>query len=277
MKRFAGALVTVALVVLFPLTSLAAALPPIERMVGANFVFRGTDTLCSATLFSTKERWALTNYHCIEDSIRVIEQDDVKADGSVRKVRRIFYDEVTLSQSAYGSGRKVGELTLRAKILDFDKPRDLAVLQIMSETTPLVYAAQIPSDKYQMIQGQVVYGVGNPIGLENTITRGVLSHLYREHRWEPDRVSQYIQTDATTAGGSSGGALYDEGGNLIGVPAAGYRGVAINFAIPITEVKTFLRDKGFASAWDSEALSREEWVKQQKKEEIKAVTGGPPS
>jgi len=243
----------------------AMAATPIADMVGANYTFRASGDLCSATLFDRAERWVLTNHHCIESATRIIEQDDVQADGTVRKVRRVFYDEVTLSQPAYGPDGRVGELTLRARVLAFSKQKDLAVLQVLSETTALPGSAKIPPDDYRLQQGQVVYAIGNPAGMDNTLTRGIVSHLYREHRWGPDQVARYIQTDATIIGGSSGGALYDEEGLLIGVPAAGYRGAQINFAIPIFEVKTFLRDNGFARAWDPKAPTRAEWLEEQKR------------
>jgi S1-C subfamily serine protease len=247
----------------------------VSRLIAANFVVRGGDALGSATLFEAKERWVLTNHHCIEGVVRLVERDEVQADGTVKRVKRAFYEDITLSQTAYGAESRVGELALRARVLAFSPDKDLAVLQILSETTPLVAAARIPPDTHRLHQGQTVYAVGNPVGLENTITRGLLNHLYREHRWDADRVARYIQTDATIAGGSSGGALYDREGWLIGVPAAGFRGVALNFAIPFPVYKTFLRDHGFARAWDPTAPTRAEWLADQasrktgKPEEVK--------
>lgn len=255
-----------ALALVLALSVPAFAAPPFARMLGANFVFRAQSdvgsTLCSATLFTKVERWVLTNYHCIEDSVQIVERDVVAPDGTVKKVRVVTYGEITLSQSAYSPDGKVGELTLRARILSFSRQTDLAVLQILSETTELPFVAQLPPDSYTLRQGQTVYGVGNPLGLENSLSKGILAHLYREHRWDADQTAKYIQTDATQTGGSSGGALYDDDGMLIGVPSAGYRGVSINFAIPITEVKKFLRANGFASAWDVSAPSRDEWIKE---------------
>jgi serine protease Do len=155
----------------------------------------------------------------------------------------------------------VGELTLRAEILAFDKDKDLAVLRILSETTPLQAAARVAPDGYKLAQGNVVWAIGNPVGLENTVTRGIISHLFREVQIGPDEKAHYMQTDAAIAGGSSGGALYSDEGFLIGVPSAGYRGTALNFAIPFDIFKRFLRANGFASAWDDKAPSREQFLK----------------
>ncbi len=259
----------------FPLLVFASE-PPVERMIGANFIFRSDMALCSATLFYAPERWVLTNHHCIENSIRIVDREEVQNDGTVKKVKRVFYDEITLSQPAYGDKGRVGELTLRARVLEFDKTHDIAVLQIISETTPLPHVAQIPDDTYKLRQGQTVFAIGNPAGLENTLTKGILSHLYREHRWSADQVVRYIQTDATIAGGSSGGSLYDEHGFLIGVPAAKKPGAELNFAIPISDVKAFLRSRGFAKAWDPTAPTRAMWLEEQKKKAKEQAKSEPP-
>ena len=260
MKRF------LASVLLAATLTLAALVPSVfaadvPQMTGANYVFRAGSALCSSTLFDLKERWALTNFHCIEDSIKEVTKKVVGPDGSVKEVKKIAFDEVTLSQSAYGSTGKVGELTLRAEILAFDRDKDLAVLRILSETTTLPAVAKIAPDGYKLAQGQVVWAIGNPIGLENTVTRGIVSHLFREVDLGGDEKAHYIQTDAAIAGGSSGGALYSDDGFLIGVPSAGYRGTALNFAIPFDIFKKFLRANGFARAWDDKAPSREEFLK----------------
>lgn len=257
MKRVLALVLLAATLTLAPVVSFAADIPV---MTNANFIFRADPYLCSATLIDKTERWALTNQHCIDSATRTVEKEVVAPDGTVKKVSRVQYDEVTLSQPAYGPSGRVGELTLRAEILAFDKERDLAVLRIMSETTPLASAARIAPDGYKLAQGQVVWAIGNPIGLENTVTRGVISHLFREISIEGN-VAHYLQTDAAIAGGSSGGALYSDDGYLIGVPSAGYRGAAMNFAIPFDIIKKFLRDNGFARAWDPSALSRDEFLK----------------
>lgn len=258
MKRFVAWTLLASTLVLVPSVAFSA---DITTMTNANYLFRGNGVLCSSTLFDAKERWALTNFHCVEDSIRTVERDVVSPDGSVKKIKKIVRDEVTLSQPAYGPRGRVGELTLSAEILAFDKDKDLAVLRILSETTPLQASAPIPPDGYKLSQGQVVWAIGNPIGLENTVTRGVISHLFREVDMGGDYKARFVQTDATITGGSSGGALYSEDGYLIGVPSAGYRGVAINFAIPFDVFKTFLRANGFARAWDKEAPSRDDFLK----------------
>lgn len=269
MKQLAAAAFVVASLLVAPL----AFADPIKQMVDDNYVFRTADALCSATLFDQEYRWVLTNYHCIDGIVSVVEKEEVQSDGTVKKVNRVYYGDVTLSQPAYGPSGKVGELTLTAEVLVFSKDFDLAVLRIKSETTPLPASAKIPPDGFKLEQGQPVYAVGNPIGLENTVTKGIINNLYREYRWSDDRVARYIQTDATIFGGSSGGALYTTDGFLVGVPSAGYRGVSVNFAIPFDVFKTFLKANGFEKAWNPQAPSREDWLKA-KAEEAKKKSNG---
>jgi S1-C subfamily serine protease len=243
----------------------------VSQMVAANFLL---ENKCSATLIGP--RTVLTNYHCIETEIAIVEREEVKPDGTVTKVKRVHYTPVMLFQHSYGGGGIAGRTELRAEIQAADRRRDLAVLRIASETAVLPAPARLPADAYVLVQGQEVYAIGNPVGLENTVTRGILSHLYREHKWDSDQIARYIQTDATIAGGSSGGALYSADGLLLGVPSAGYRGAALSFAIPFPVVKEFLRANGYAFLWDLTAPTREAWLVAEKaKAEAKRSNGTP--
>lgn len=228
------------------LAAVPAAAQDVARMVGSNFLLavRGNPQ-CSATLLSTTTRIVLTNNHCIEDAVSVVEREEVQSDGTVKKVTRVAYDPVALLQHLYSQDGVVGRLEYRAKILAFDPAADLAALQVLGDAVFPV-AAAFPPPGYTLRQGQEVWAVGNPALLENTVTRGVISHLYREYRWAADQIARYVQTDAAIAGGSSGGALYSTEGYLIGVPSAGYRGAALSFAIPFTRVQAFLAAKKIA-------------------------------
>lgn len=208
----------------------------VTKMVGANFLLavKG-DPICSATKLANT---VLTNYHCIDGAVVTMERDEQQADGTYKKVTRAFYEPVTLLQHVYSDKGIVGRLEYRAEIVAFDMTADLAILKVLGDVT-FPHTAALPPAGYKLAQGQEVWAVGNPALLENSITRGVLSHLYREHRWSADQVARYIQTDAAISGGSSGGALYSAEGYLIGVPSAGYRGAALSFAIPFTRIQEF--------------------------------------
>lgn len=217
----------------------------VQKMVDANFLLGSKgEGFCSATLVSVKQRLALTNYHCVEDFIKTVEREEAGKDGAVVRVKRHVFLPMDLYKHAYGNGGIAGRMEFRAEIVAHSRKVDLAVLKIVAETLPVGVEAKLPPAEYKLALGQEVYAIGNPVMLENTVTRGILSHLNREHVWEADQVAKYIQTDAAIAGGSSGGSLYSTDGYLIGVPSAGYRGAALSFAIPFTVIRAFLKDSG---------------------------------
>ncbi len=142
--------------------------------------------------------------------------------------------EVTLSdQSKY-----------RATLLSRDESNDLALLQITPrKKLPLLHLGD--SDGLQV--GQKVLAIGNPFGLDGTLTTGVVSALNRPIRGENDqKLEGLIQTDAAINMGNSGGPLLDSAGDVIGINTAilGPNGgsIGIGFAMPINRAKLMLDD-----------------------------------
>jgi len=117
--------------------------------------------------------------------------------------------------------------------------RDLAVLRIDAPASKL---PPIPLGRSRDLQvGQQVYAIGNPFGLDHTLTRGIVSALDREiESVTRRRIRGAIQTDAAINPGNSGGPLLDSAGRLIGVNTAIYStsgaSAGIGFAIPVDEV-----------------------------------------
>ncbi|MFL5629081.1 MAG: S1C family serine protease [Ktedonobacteraceae bacterium] len=120
---------------------------------------------------------------------------------------------------------------LPARLTGSDPPDDLAVLQIIPGQTALTIAALGDSSKLKV--GQAVLAIGNPLGITQTVTSGIVSALQRNVSTIPDA----IQTDAPINPGNSGGALVDMQGALIGIPSS----VAID-----PEFKTPANGVGFA-------------------------------
>lgn len=117
--------------------------------------------------------------------------------------------------------------------------RDLAVLRIKAPTGKLP-AIAIGSSR-DLNVGQKVYAIGNPFGLDFTLTTGIISALNREIESVTRRsIRGAIQTDAAINPGNSGGPLLDSAGRLIGVNTAIYSpsggSAGIGFAIPVDEV-----------------------------------------
>lgn len=153
----------------------------------------------------------LTNFHVVSGSSRL---------------------QVTLSdQSQY-----------YATALDTDRSDDLALIKIAPKKK-LSYLRLGDSDRLEV--GQKVLAIGNPFGLEGTLTVGVVSSIGREISGEGEqRLQGMIQTDAAINGGNSGGPLLDSSGSVIGIDTAilGQTNIGIGFALPINRAKVLLSD-----------------------------------
>ena len=133
-----------------------------------------------------------------------------------------------------------GDKTYPAKVVGGDPDTDLAVIKIESPPPGLSVVPFGDSDK--LIVGQKVLAIGNPFGLDRTLTTGVISGLQRPIRARNGRpIDAAIQTDASINPGNSGGPLLDKYGKMIGInsqilsPAGG--SVGVGFAIPVNIAK----------------------------------------
>ncbi len=118
-----------------------------------------------------------------------------------------------------------------AKPVGADPNNDIAVLKIETEEK-IPWIAMGSSE--DLMVGEPVIAIGNPFGLSNTVTTGVISALNRSIRSEKRSYHGFLQTDASINPGNSGGPLLNAEGELIGVNTAVYQGgQGIGFAIPI--------------------------------------------
>ncbi|MHB1425483.1 MAG: S1C family serine protease [Gemmataceae bacterium] len=129
--------------------------------------------------------------------------------------------------------------TWRASLVGAAPDKDLAVLHIDAPKSKLVAIPIGSSEDLQV--GQMAYAIGNPFGLDQTFTTGVISALGREIQSVTKRsIKNVIQTSAAINPGNSGGPLLDSAGRLIGVNTAIYSpsgvNIGIGFAIPVDEV-----------------------------------------
>ena len=129
-----------------------------------------------------------------------------------------------------------------ATLLDRDPDNDLALIQVDLKGGKLTALNLGDSDKVQI--GQKVLAIGNPFGLEGTLTTGIVSSLGRSISDENGRTLEgMIQTDASINPGNSGGPLLDSQGNAIGINTAifGPSGsIGIGFAMPINRAREML-------------------------------------
>ncbi|KAK6928335.1 PDZ domain, partial [Dillenia turbinata] len=130
--------------------------------------------------------------------------------------------------------------TYEAKVVGFDQDKDVAVLRIDAPKDKL---RPIPIGvSADLLVGQKVYAIGNPFGLDHTLTTGVISGLRREISSAATGrpIQDVIQTDAAINPGNSGGPLLDSSGSLIGINTAIYSpsgaSSGVGFSIPVDTV-----------------------------------------
>lgn len=133
-----------------------------------------------------------------------------------------------------------GDSIYPAKLVGGDPDTDLAVIKVDAPANALTVVPLGDSDK--LVVGQKVLAIGNPFGLDRTLTTGVISGLQRPIRARNDRpIDAAIQTDASINPGNSGGPLLDKEGRMIGInsqilsPAGG--SVGVGFAVPVNTAK----------------------------------------
>ncbi len=131
----------------------------------------------------------------------------------------------------------------KATVVGVDKNHDLALLQI---TAPNVQPATLANSQ-NLIVGQRVYAIGNPFGLQGTMTRGIISAIRSIRGPQNNPIEDAIQTDAAVNPGNSGGPLLNSRGEVIGITTliannGADQSSGIGFAIPINTAKAFLDD-----------------------------------
>jgi len=159
----------------------------------------------------------------------------VKADGTIITNHHVIKgaDEITVVLS--------DRREFDAKIIGSDGRTDLAVLKINAGREKLPFLAFRDSDDLEV--GDLVLAIGNPFGVGQTVTSGIVSALARTQVGIND-LNFFIQTDAAINPGNSGGALITMDGKLVGINSAIYSkgggSVGIGFAIPTNMVRTVL-------------------------------------
>ncbi|WP_199138831.1 S1C family serine protease [Delftia sp. ASV31] len=163
--------------------------------------------LGSGVIIST-DGYILTNNHVVEGA------DDI---------------EVTLTDSRQA----------KAQVIGTDPETDLAVLKIALDKLPVI----VLGNSDQIDVGDRVLAIGNPFGVGQTVTSGIVSALGRS-QLGINTFENFIQTDAAINPGNSGGALVDASGNLLGINTAIYSrsggSMGIGFAIPVSTAKLVL-------------------------------------
>jgi serine protease Do len=129
-----------------------------------------------------------------------------------------------------------------AKLVGIDKPSDLAVLKIDAQNTPFLTLGN--SDSVRV--GDIVLAIGNPLGIGQTVTAGIISAKGRRTGLSDGSFEDFLQTDAPINRGNSGGALVNLSGELIGInsqilsPPGSGGNIGIGFSIPSNMAKSVM-------------------------------------
>ena len=181
--------------------------------------------------------------------------------GGLRLERRLLFGARAATGTA-GDGREGGadeiEVTLtdsrraQARVIGTDPETDLAILKIELDKLPVI----VLGNSDQLAVGDQVLAIGNPFGVGQTVTSGIVSALGRS-QLGINTFENFIQTDAAINPGNSGGALVDVLGNLQGINTAIYSrsggSMGIGFAIPVSTARMVLdgivRDGHVTRGW----------------------------
>jgi S1-C subfamily serine protease len=129
----------------------------------------------------------------------------------------------------------------RANVIGVDRQNDLAILRLIGASKERLHPISLGSSTGLKV-GQKVLAIGNPLGLQNTLTVGIISSLGRRIKTESDDlVDNVIQTDAAINPGNSGGPLLNTAGEMIGINSSiftiGGGNIGIGFAIPADTIR----------------------------------------
>lgn len=193
----------------------AAPIPTLVDRYGDAVVLVRTASGLGTGFLISDQGHLITNYHVVEGQTRI---------------------SVTVSTTTE-RGREKAEVK-DVRIVSLQPLRDLALLQIDwdSESFGSMPRPVVINDADDLSAGDLIFAVGNPLGLERTVTQGIVSSTKRN-------IGQlrFVQTDASINPGNSGGPLFNARGEVVGVACAGFTffdGLA--FGIPVQDLRDFL-------------------------------------
>jgi len=205
-------------------TSAARDVSSLVKLIGEAVVEVKTPEGLGSGFFINEDGYLITNFHVIEGETEISVEVYHQRDGQL--------DRETYKQ---------------VKIIAINKFHDLALLHIEDKNAPKFKFVTLGSSDAMNV-GDGVFAIGSPLGLERTVTQGILSTKTRELEGE-----LYLQTTTQINPGNSGGPLFDLAGEVVGVTNMKITfGEGLGFAIPVELVKGFLDHRdAFAYSTDN--------------------------
>ena len=194
------------------------------KQIGESVVQVRTPEGLGSGFFINADGFLITNFHVIEGETEISVEVYRQTDGNLDR-----------------------EIYKQVKIIAINKFHDLALLQIQDRNAPKFKPVTLGSADALNV-GDTVFAIGSPLGLERTVTQGILSTKTRELEGE-----LYLQTSTQINPGNSGGPLFNLAGEVVGVTNMKITfGEGLGFAIPVELVKSFLDHRdAFAYSTDN--------------------------
>jgi serine protease Do len=194
------------------------------KQIGESVVQVRTPEGLGSGFFINPDGFLITNFHVIEGETEISVEVYRQADGNLNR-----------------------EIYKQVKIIAINKFHDLALLQIQDKNAPKFKPVTLGNSDALNV-GDSVFAIGSPLGLERTVTQGILSTKTRELEGE-----LYLQTSTQINPGNSGGPLFNLAGEVVGVTNMKITfGEGLGFAIPVELVKSFLDHRdAFAYSTDN--------------------------
>jgi serine protease Do len=178
--------------------------------------------------------------------VETVEKETFESDGEVKKKKVRKFSDGVVSQITFQGAESVSTSTYRTSLEKIDKDVDLALLKIKADI-PNTQAVKVACEAPR--RGDHVYVVGNPMGiLYSSVVDGLISSTQRDYEMlglpGTQAKKPLTQVSGGIIGGNSGGAVYSDAGDLVGVPVLGHRvNETIGFAVPLSSIREFLGDK----------------------------------
>jgi hypothetical protein len=197
-----------------------------------------------------RQRLVLTAFHCINNNLRDVEKREVNPSTGEITIKKV-QERVPMFIETWHYGPDYEVISSARYVADIkgsDPDSDTALLQIEDEAWTPKAAAPFAPNGYKYQRGATVYAVGNPgITFDNSITQGIISAPARKLDFGNGVKIPLFQHSASVIGGNSGGAIYNDNGELIGTLTGGVRGADISLAVPISFAKAMIIKAGFAA------------------------------
>jgi S1-C subfamily serine protease len=215
-----------------------------QEMITPTVQISAGDGIGSGTVIKSKEgkTFVLTNHHVVADAYKWVDEVDDE-NGKKKKVRKEF--PVNVIFHVYKDTSRLSSVVTReARVTAYDSVADLALVLVDDEDYTHPAIAKLAPANVRIDMGEQVWASGGGLGFPPFLSSGVLGHNHFKIEGR-----NFLLATSAIAPGNSGGGLYRKGATgyeLIGVPSRGAtRYGHIGFAIPVSQVRSFLTGKAF--------------------------------